>query len=126
MEFLFEEKEEDVKEVLANNAGTDEDEDEAPNQDDPAANDDAGTDEEDEDEDEEDGGYGSDEGPWMNSWNSAWDERKKALTGAQRKLLSQLETFHGNQYDLYEGAFGNGFMVVATRKGFKVEEYDHD
>jgi hypothetical protein len=43
------------------------------------------------------------------------------------KALSQLEdTFDSDTNELLKSAFGDGVKIVATRKGFKVEDYDHD
>lgn len=43
------------------------------------------------------------------------------------KALSKLEnTLDEDCQDVFKAAFGDGVQVVATRKGFKVEETDHD
>ncbi len=53
-----------------------------------------------------------------------WDIDGKTPLG---KALSDLEDeFDGSVDDVFKEAFGDGVRVTATRKGFKVEEYDHD
>lgn len=54
----------------------------------------------------------------------SWDVDAKTPLG---KALNELEeTFDHNTYDVFNSAFGDGYQIVATRKGFKVEDYDHD
>ena len=43
------------------------------------------------------------------------------------KAVSELEnSLDSETEDVFKAAFGDGYQVVATRKGFKVETYDHD
>lgn len=43
-----------------------------------------------------------------------------------KKVLDPLESALRDTDDVFKSAFGDGYQIVATRKGFKVEEYDHD
>lgn len=43
------------------------------------------------------------------------------------KALSELEdTLDSGCEDVFKSAFGDGYQIIATRKGFKVEDYEHD
>lgn len=43
------------------------------------------------------------------------------------KAVGELEdTLDGEADDVFKAAFGDGMQIVATRKGFKTEDYDHD
>lgn len=54
---------------------------------------------------------------------SGWDIDTKSEL---RKTLNKLETACEDTDDLFKAAFGDGVQVIATRKGFKVTDYDHD
>ena len=55
---------------------------------------------------------------------SSYDLDDKTPLG---KALAELEdTFSGEVDDVFKSAFGDGYRIVATRKGFKVQDYDHD
>lgn len=43
-----------------------------------------------------------------------------------RNSLVKLEKVFAGTDDVFEAAFGDGVQVTCTRKGFEVEDYDHD
>lgn len=61
-----------------------------------------------------------DDVPYYNDWSfNDGSSLKKALSDLE-------DTFDGDTEEVFRAAFGDGYQIVATRKGFKVEEYDHD
>lgn len=52
-----------------------------------------------------------------------WDIDDKCALG---KALDVLEDTFSELEDVFQASFGDGVRVVATRKGFTVEDYDHD
>ena len=42
------------------------------------------------------------------------------------KAIEEFEKAFSDTDDVFKAAFGDGYQVTATRKGFKVEDYDHD
>ena len=52
-----------------------------------------------------------------------WDVNKKTELGKAARALN--ESFDDTN-DVFKVAFGDGVRVTATRKGFTVEDYDHD
>ena len=54
----------------------------------------------------------------------SWDLKKGTQLGTALKNLK--DTFDNNTDDVFLTAFGDGVRVTATRRGFKVDDYDHD
>ena len=42
------------------------------------------------------------------------------------KAIGELDQTFSDTDDVFKSAFGDGVQVVASRKGFKIEDYDHD
>lgn len=52
-----------------------------------------------------------------------WDVDDKTTLG---KALKELNKQFSGADDVFKSAFGDGVQVVATRRGFTVEDYEHD
>lgn len=54
---------------------------------------------------------------------ASWDAEKG---GEYDKILDELSETFSDTNDVFRVAFGDGVQVTATRKGFTVNDYDHD
>lgn len=74
-----------------------------------------------------DGGGYAEEFAVASSWGSYKDEENKDLTKeeyeATQKFIKNISKLSD---DIFEDMFGDHVEVTATKKGFEVEEYNHD
>jgi hypothetical protein len=64
--------------------------------------------------------YEFDDTAFFGSWS--FEDRSEV-----KRALKVLEkTLGGDTEAVFRAAFGDGYRIIATRKGFNVEEYDHD